>query len=299
MSSTALAPDRTARLQARKSNAPPRNARLEARGPLTLMAVIALALVMIAPMLWVIGLSLKPNVELLRDTNSVFQAPYTLKNYADVLSGSGVFRWLLNSIVVSLGSTLGVLALSSLAGYGFARLEFPGRNIIFMIVLFGLAVPEQSIIITRHQMLAALDMHNSYPALILPSLSAPFGVFLMTQYFRAIPKDFDEAALLDNATRLQVFWRVLLPLTLPAQATIGIFTFLASWNDYWWPLISATNSDMFTLTVGVAATQQNFAQTNGLGFLMAQAVFASVPILIVYAFFQKYIVRAVSGAAVR
>jgi multiple sugar transport system permease protein len=229
----------------------------------------------------------------------VFEAPYTLKNYVDVFSGSGVFRWLLNSIVVSLGSTAGVLALSSLAGYGFARLEFPGRDVIFLIVLFGLAVPEQSIIITRHQMLAALDLHNSYPALILPGLAAPFGVFLMTQYFRGIPKDLDEAAMLDGASRFKIFWRVLLPLTLPAQATIGIFTFLASWNDYWWPLISATNSEMFTLTVGIAATQQNFAQTNGLGFLMAQAVFASAPILIVYAFFQKYIVRAVAGPAIR
>jgi multiple sugar transport system permease protein len=105
--------------------------------------------------------------------------------------------------------------------------------------------------------------------------------------------------MLDGASRFKIFWRVLLPLTLPAQATIGIFTFLASWNDYWWPLISATNSEMFTLTVGIAATQQNFAQTNGLGFLMAQAVFASAPILIVYAFFQKYIVRAVAGPAIR
>lgn len=266
---------------------------------LTLAALIIAALVMLTPMLWMLGLSIKPNVELLRDTNSVFEPPYTLQNYADILRGSGVFRWLINSLIVSLTTTLGVLTLSSLAGYGFARLNFPGRDIIFIVVLFGLAIPEQSVIITRHQMLSELGWHNSYPALVLPGLAAPFGVFLMTQYFRAIQKELDEAAMLDGATRLQVFWRVLLPLTLPAQATLGIFTFLASWNDYWWPLISATNSEMFTLTVGIAATQQNFAQTNGLGFLMAQAVFASLPILIVYVVFQKYIVRAVAGAAVR
>jgi len=266
---------------------------------LTLAALVVAALVMLTPMLWMLGLSIKPNVELLRDTNSVFEPPYTLQNYADILGGSGVFRWLINSLIVSIATTLGVLTLASLAGYGFARLNFPGRDVVFIIVLFGLAIPEQSVIITRHQMLSALDLHNSYPALVLPGLAAPFGVFLMTQYFRAIPKELDEAAMLDGASRLQVFWRVLLPLTLPAQATLGIFTFLASWNDYWWPLISATNSEMFTLTVGIAATQQNFAQTNGLGFLMAQAVFASLPILIVYVIFQKYIVRAVAGAAVR
>ena len=191
------------------------------------------------------------------------------------------------------------MILSSLAGYGFARLNFPGRDVLFVIVLFGLAVPEQAVLIARHQIFSVLKFHNSYQGLILPGLSAPFGVFLMTQYFKAIPKELDEAAMLDNAGRFRIFWKVLLPLTLPAQATLGIFTFLGAWNDYFWPLISATKKDMFTLTVGMASTQTNFAQSEGIGFLMAQAVFAGAPILIVYLFFQKYIVTAVSGAAVK
>ena len=143
------------------------------------------------------------------------------------------------------------------------------------------------------------DRVLEHDGLILPGLSSAFGVFLMTQYFRAIPKELDEAAILDNASRFRVFWKVLLPLTVPAQATLGIFTFLGAWNDYFWPLISATKKEMFTLTVGIASTQMNFAQSQGIGFLMAQAVFAGAPILIIYLFFQKYIVTAVSGAAVR
>ncbi len=234
-----------------------------------LALVILLSIVMIAPVLWVIGLSLKENAELMANPNSVFQAPYTLKNYINTIGTSSVFVWVFNSIIVSGGLTLGTLILSSLAGYGFARLNFPGRNILFVTVL------------------------------ILPGLSASFGVFLMTQYFKAIPKELDEAALLDNASRFRIFWKVLLPLTVPAQATLGIFTFLGAWNDYLWPLISATKKDMYTLTVGMASTQTNFAQSEGIGFLMAQAVFAGAPILIVYLFFQKYIVTAVSGAAVR
>ncbi|THD78588.1 MAG: carbohydrate ABC transporter permease [Phenylobacterium sp.] len=254
---------------------------------------------MITPLLWTVGLSLKPNFELMRDTSSVFGPPYTLENYRAILANSNVFRWVFNSTVVSLSTTFGVLALSSLAGYAFARLEFRGRRALFVAVLLGLAIPEQAVIIARHQMFSALHLHNTYPGLILPGLSAPFGVFLMTQYFRGIPVELDEAALLDGASHFTIFWKVLLPLTLPAQATLGIFTFLASWNDYWWPLISATRSSMFTLTVGVASSQMNFAQTSGLGYLMAQAVFASVPILIVYALFQQHIVRAVAGAATR
>jgi multiple sugar transport system permease protein len=251
---------------------------------------------MAAPLLWTLLLSLKPNDELLRSTQTAFSPPYTVQNYADILGHSAVFGWLLNSTLVCLGVTFGVLALSSLAGYGFARLRFPGRDAIFVLVLFGLAIPEQSVIIARHQMFSALALHNTYGGLILPGLAAPFGVFLMTQYFRAIPRELEEAAWLDGASRFKTFWRILLPLSLPAQATLGIFTFLSTWNDYWWPLISATNSRMYTLTVGIASSQMNFAQTNGLGFLMAQAVFASVPILIVYVIFQRYIVAGVSRA---
>lgn len=264
---------------------------------LVLVAMVLLGVVMLGPILWALGLSLKSNSALLVDTGSVLHPPYTLENYADLAAGSSVFRWVLNSMIVSLGMTVGVLVLSSLAGYGFARLQFPGRDVIFVLVLFGLAVPEQAVIIPRYQLFAELGLHNTYAGLMLPGMAAPFGVFLMTQYFKAIPREIDEAAQLDHASRFRIFWRVLLPMTLPAQATLGIFAFLHAWNDYWWPLISGTNKEMYTLTVGVAASQINFAESEGLGFLMAQAVFASLPILIVYLFFQKYLVRAVSGAA--
>jgi multiple sugar transport system permease protein len=263
----------------------------------TLGVVLGISsLAMAAPLLWTLLLSLKPNDELLRGTQAAFSPPYTLRNYADILGHSAVFGWLLNSALVSLAVTVGVLVLSSLAGYGFARLRFPGRNVLFIIVLFGLAIPEQSVIIARHQMFTALHLHNTYGGLILPGLAAPFGIFLMTQYFSALPKELEEAAWLDNASHFKTFWRIVLPLSIPAQVTLGIFTFLSTWNDYWWPLISATNSEMYTLTVGVASSQMNFAQTNGLGFLMAQAVFASIPILIVYVIFQRYIVAGVSRA---
>ncbi len=267
--------------------------------PLALAGVLLGAAIMVAPLVWTLLLSLKSNTELLRDSGAAFGGPYTLENYRAILVGSPVARWLLNSLVVSLGTTVGVLVLCSLAGYGFARLEFPFRRALFVFVLVGLAIPEQAVILPRHQIFAELGLHNSYHGLILPSLVPPFGVFFMTQYFRAIPRELDEAALLDGASRFALFWKVLLPLTIPAQATLGVFTFLASWNEYWWPLISATRSDMFTLTVGLASAQMNYAQTSGLGFLMAQAVFASVPILIVYIIFQKQIVRAMAGTAVK
>lgn len=275
---------------------------LAARERMSLPALVGVtigAAIMLTPLLWTLLLSFKSNTELMRDSATAFSGPYTLENYRAILVGSTVSRWLLNSLIVSLGTTAGVLVLSSLAGYGFARLDFPFRRTLFVFVLLGLAIPEQAVILPRHQLFAALHLHNSYPGLILPGLAGPFGVFFMTQYFRAIPTELDEAAALDGASRFKIFWKVLLPLTLPAQATLGVFSFLGSWNDYWWPLISATTSDRFTLTVGLASSQMNYAQTSGLGFLMAQAVFASIPILIVYIVFQKQIVRAMAGAAAR
>lgn len=272
------------------------------RGRLTPAGYAALgigALIMLAPIIWTLLLSLKNNAELVGHSEAALHGPYTLENYAAILGNSLTMRWLLNSAIVSLGQTAGVLILASLAGYGFSRLDFPFRRTLFVIVLLGLAVPSQAVILPQHQLFAWLHLHNSYPGLILPGLVAPFGVFFMTTYMRAIPKELDEAALLDGASRWRIFWKVILPLTIPAQSTLAVFTFLGAWNDYWWPLISATRSDMYTLTVGLAASQMNYAQTSGLGFLMAQAIFASIPILIVYIVFQKQIVRAMAGTAIR
>jgi multiple sugar transport system permease protein len=267
--------------------------------PLGWTALILGALIMVAPLAWTLLLSMKDNAELVGNSGAALHGPYTVENYTAIFGNSSTMRWLLNSAVVALGTTFGVLVVASLAGYGFARLEFPFRRTLFVIVLLGLAVPSQAIILPQHQLFAWLHLHNSYPGLILPGLVGPFSVFFMTTYMRGIPRELDEAALLDGASRWTVFWKVILPLTIPAQSTLAVFTFLGSWNDYWWPLISATHSDMYTLTVGLAAAQMNYAQTSGLGFLMAQAVFASIPIFIVYIVFQKQIVSAMAGTAVR
>jgi multiple sugar transport system permease protein len=254
---------------------------------------------MLTPLVWTILLSIKSNAALVGHSGAALSPPWTLDNYAAILGNGQTLRWLVNSLIVSAGTTVGVLILCSLAGYGFARLDFPGRRFLFLFVLVGLAIPGQAVILSQHRLFALANLHNSYPGLILPGLTTSFGVFFMTQYMRAIPRDLDEAALLDGASHWRIFTRIILPLTVPAQSTLAVFTFLGSWNDYWWPLISVTRSDMYTLTVGLAAAQMNYAQTSGLGFLMAQAVFASVPIFIVYLVFQKQIIQAMAGTALK
>ncbi len=266
---------------------------------LLLVLAIALAVLWLAPIAWVIALSIKPNDVLVHSTGHILAPPFTTVNYRAIVANSSLSRWILNSVIVAGLQTLFTLILCSLAGYGFSRTRFPGRPVLFAIVLAGLAVPEQAVIIPLFKLFADADWHNTYAALILPRLAAPFGVFLMAQYFSAIPRDIEEAAMLDNASRLRIFWRVILPLSIPAQATLGIYTFLVCWNDYLWPLISATRPDMYTLTIGLASTQTNFAQSEGLGYLMAEAVAAGLPVLILYLFFQRHIVTAVAGTARR
>ncbi|RKP54614.1 carbohydrate ABC transporter permease [Pararobbsia silviterrae] len=266
---------------------------------LMLGAVVLFALIWIAPLIWVFCLSFKPNVFLEQHTDVLFSPPFTLQNYTNIIHTSAVGGWLLNSVIVSLGQTILTLVIASLAGYGFARTEFPGKRYLYVICLCGLAVPDQALVIPLHHIFADLDWHNTYGALIMPKLASPFGVYLMTQYFKAVPVDIEEAALLDNASRFKVFWRIVLPLSMPAQATLAIFTFLGAWNDYLWPLVSASKPEMYTLTIGLASTQGNFAQSEGIGYLMAQAIFAGFPIFVLYLFFQKYIVAAVAGTTVR
>ena len=266
---------------------------------LVLASVVLLAAIWVAPMAWIVGLSFKPNDELTRNVGGLLSPPFTLKNYADIVSSSSVFTWMLNSAVVAMGQTALTLAVATAAGYGFARTNFPGKSVLFGLTLAAFAVPEQAIIVPLHTMFVAADLHNTYTALIVPRLAFPFGVLLMTQYFKAIPAEIEEAALLDNASRFKVFSRIALPLSIPAQATLGIYTFLQAWNDYFWPLVSATSPEMYTLTVGLASMQTNFAQAEGIGFLMAQAVFAGLPVMFLYLFFQRHIIAAVAGGGAK
>lgn len=253
------------------------------------------AFIWLVPIIWAISMSFTPNEVLSSQIGGLIPTEVTLDNYTSLLRVSDVPRWFMNSIIVSVGTTFGVLILSSLAGYSLARIEFKGKRIATLFILAGIMVPEQAVFIPLHTMFSAWGMHNTHIALMIPRMAVPLGVFIMMQFFRAIPKDIEEAAKLDGATRLTIYRRIMLPLTIPALTTLGIFTFVLSWNDFLWPLVSATRNEMFTVTIGLASLQGNFAQSEGLGSLMTSAVVASAPMLLLFLFFQRYIVQAVKS----
>jgi multiple sugar transport system permease protein len=264
--------------------------------------VIALAIpafIWLIPTLWMVSLSFQPNEVLARTTNTtafgLIPIPFTTENYAALLTFGETPKWFLNSVIVAGAMTLGVLAVSTTAGYALARLEFPLKTPLTILCLIGLMVPEQAVFIPLYTMFADLGWHNSYHALVLPRMAVPIGVFLMMQFFRAIPRDIEEAARIDGVGWLQIFWHVMLPLARPAMMTLAILTFLYAWNDYLWPLVSAQQREYFTITLGLASIQSNFAQAEGLGRVMASGVIASLPVVILFLIFQRYVVQAMTA----
>jgi multiple sugar transport system permease protein len=227
-------------------------------------------------------------------TTSLIPVDFTLDNFMSVFQVGLTPRWFLNSVIVTVATTLLTVFLSAMSGYAFARIPFRGKNFLLAFVLAGLMVPKEAMFIPLFLMFAEVEMHNTYAALILPRIATPLGVFIMTQFFKAIPNEVEEAAEIDGAGRWTIFWRVMLPNSGPAVTALAIFTFILTWNDYLWPLVSATEKEMFTITTGLASLQGNFAQATELGSLMARGVIASLPLLILFFIFQRYLMRGIS-----
>ena len=265
---------------------------------LFLMILALPAFVWLVPTLWMLSLSLQPNALLARTTSNtllgLLPVPFTLENYLNLLTHGQLVTWFINSFLVAIGMTLGVLVLSTTAGFAFARLQFAGKKVLLVFILLGLMIPEQAVFIPLYTMFSDYGWHNSIHGLIIPRLAVPIGVFIMYQFFKGINRDVEEAARIDGANTFQIFWHVMLPLARPAMMTVAILTFLYAWNDYLWPLVSAQRTEHFTITLGLASLQSNFAQSEGLGSVMASGVLASLPVVLLFLIFQKYVVKAVA-----
>lgn len=268
------------------------------RGDAVLVLLTVVAFVWLVPVIWMVSMSLQPNEVLARTTSNTLlglvPVPFTWENFVNLFTLGLAPRWFLNSMVVATGMTAAVLALSSLAGFAFARIPFRGKRLVLALVLAGLVIPEQAVFIPLYTMFADWGWHNTYLGLIAPRLAVPLGVFIMMQFFKAVPSYIEEAARLDGANRWTLFTRIMLPLAVPALTTVAILTFLYAWNDYLWPLVSSQRQEMFTITVGLASIQSNFAQSEGLGRVMASGVMASLPVILLFLVFQRFVVRGIA-----
>ena len=255
--------------------------------------LIVLALVVGFPIYWMLAVSITPPQEVYRWPLQFWPDTPTLENYRQVFTRQDLQlgRWFVNSVVVSTIITAVALFISSLTAYGFARLTFPGRDMIFVGILFTLMVPAQVTLIPVFILIRNLGWLDTYHALIWPAAANVFGVFLLRQFFLNVPVELEEAAIIDGAGRFRIYWQIILPLSKAALIALMIFTFLGAWNDLFWPLIVLNRLEMRTLPVGLTVLQGTYDQEMGL--VMAGAAVASIPVLIFYAVFQRYILQGV------
>ena len=265
------------------------------RGSIYVLAVGVFALIWMLPVVWTVVTSFRPEAALQRNLASLIPYPFTTENWTFILKSSQLWKWLGNSVFVSTTHTLAQLTVCSLAAYAFARLDFYFKRPLYLLVLIGLMVPFEATFLPVYLLFSNLKLHNTLVALILPGIASSFAVFLLTQFFRGIPLELEEAAMMDGAGRFRIFLIVIIPLSTPVITALAIFTFLGNWNSYLWPIISATSSDVYTIVIGLRKLNQAWGDVNFYGRDMAAAVFTALPIIIFFFVFQR---RIISGIAI-
>jgi multiple sugar transport system permease protein len=261
--------------------------------------MIALALIFVLPLLWMLSTSFKPKREWFGRTIEWIPNTFTFENYEKIFSNSStpIGRWFVNSLMIATAITLLVLIIDALAAYAYARMEFPGRRPLFALLLATLFLPGIMFLVPNFVTVANLGLLNNYAGVIAPALAGVFGVFFLRQFFETIPRELEEAAEIDGANKLQVFWSIIVPLSRPALATLGIITFLASWNDFLWPLLVLKDRALQTLPPGLRTLQG--AYTSEYGLMMAGAVIVAIPVLIIYIALQRLIVANVASTGLK
>ncbi len=254
--------------------------------------VYAAAFLTLVPFVWMVLTSFKPLAEIFVFPPTWWPETFTFENYKVAFSAAPFGRYYVNSLFVAVAVTLGQLVTCSLAAYAFARLKFWGRDALFYLFLATMMVPPQVTMIPGFMILHWLGWIDSYAALIVPGLASAFGTFLLRQFFMTIPRELEEAANIDGCSRIGVLWHIILPLSRPALATLAVFTFMAVFNDFIWPLIVLNSQDMYTVQLGLAIFRDRY----GLewGNLMAGSVMATLPILVVFIFAQKYFIKGIT-----
>jgi ABC-type glycerol-3-phosphate transport system permease component len=257
--------------------------------------LIGAGIIAIVPFLYVVSTSLKETAALFSYPPEWIPSEPTLDNYRTLLEQHPYLRWTLNSVIVASAVTLIKVIIDSMAGYAFAKMSFPGRNALFLVVLMSLMVPFAATLIPLFIIVRDLKLTNSYLGLILPALASPIGIFMMRQFIETLPSDLENAARLDGCSEFQIFRRVILPLMKPGLVVLGVFTFMTQWTSYLWPLVINTREDMLTLTVGVQSLNSLF--TVNWGVLSAGAVLSMLPLILVFLFLQRYFIAgSIAGA---
>lgn len=264
---------------------------------LAYLAVGIACVAAIFPFLYIISLSFKQSTSLVTYPPQWIPNPPYYGNYTLLLFEKPFLRWGLNTLIVAGSITIIKLFFDSLAGYAFAKMEFPLKETLFVIILATLMIPFAATLIPTFLIVRGLNMQNSYWGLILPGLASPIGIFMMRQFIESLPNDLENAARLDGCSEFYIYWRIILPLIKPALAVLGIFIFMTHWQAFVWPLVITNTEDMRVLTVGLASLKGQWVTDWGL--VAAGSVLIMLPITLVFIFFQRYFIAASLAGALK
>jgi multiple sugar transport system permease protein len=261
------------------------------------LALGVTTLIALFPMYWLFVNSLTP-IRATPPLTPILLPAFSLDNFRRLLGGNPFYKnWMLNSLVVAIAVTAWHIFFDTMAGYAFAKRRFPGRNLLFWVILSTLMIPIHVTIIPLYVVTRKLGLIDNLLAVILPGTAMAFGIFLMRQYIQTLPSELEDAARIDGAGEFGVFWHVIVPLTKPAMAALAIFTFVRQWNDFLWPLIALSRPQNYTLTVGVANLQGEFM--TDWGIIFAGAALAALPMIVFFLIFQKYFLEGVRMGAIK
>jgi multiple sugar transport system permease protein len=221
----------------------------------------------------------------------------TLDNFAGLFNQAPVIGWAFNSLVIAFAIMVGHVLFDSMAGYAFARKRFPGKSILFLLIVSSLMIPVHVTLVPRFILITEMGLNNNPLGVILPSVADVFGIFLMRQFIQSLPRELEDAARVDGANEWQVFTKLIVPLSRPAIATVAIFSFVGAWNAFLWPLIVLSKRELLTLPVGVALLQQEFS--SNIGLQMAGAAIGAVPMILLFLVFQRFFLEGVRVGALK
>lgn len=257
------------------------------------------ALSMLIPFLWMVATSFMTQKQIFSYPPELIPNPIVINNYYNVAKTIPIAQYFFNSAFVAILTTVGQIIIASMAAYAFARLKFKGRDVLFFILLATMMIPPQVNIVPLFFIMREFHWIDTHYALIMPGLFGGFGVFLLRQWFKGLPFELEDAAKIDGCNPFQIYLKIALPLALPALATLGIFTFITTWNSFMWPLIVTNSDSMRTLPVGLAVFKGSFRETTEWGQLMACALIAIIPVIGVFLFGQKYFIRGIMMGGVK
>ena len=262
-----------------------------------LLLLVALASLM--PLYWMITGSFKLQQNAIVTPPEMWPSAPTIANYTKLFFGSKPApRWFLNSVITSTCIMIGAVITSTMAGYAFGKKEFPGRRVLFWLLVLTVTLPREISLVPLAVMMRQLKWFDTYQGLVAPFIAYPFGIFLVRQFMQNIPKDLIDAASIDGAGELGVFFRIIVPLARPAIGAVAIFSFIGGWNEYLWQLIIINSERMLTLPVGVSKLVSSLTSYD-LGLAMAGATFAFMPMLLIFLLFQNYFVKGITMGALK